>query len=185
MTSRISIFANSLLSVLLLASMALAQDQGAAGQDAAPKGSEFGIHMGPLLPNQIDGMTEIQPMWGPRYGMPMGTGMAEFSFANSRANGVTYYNAFASYRYDVTLDDLRGILYAGIDLHQWSDSTDTTQTVGGGHLGGGILYPIGNSMWFRSEMKFNLNPGTALYIGFGFVFRLGAGDGAADAGAGG
>lgn len=148
------------------------------GENAGPHGSEFSIHTGPLLPNQIEGMSEIQPVWGLRYGMPTGKGMLEFGLANSRAEGVLYYNFSGSYRYDLVLEEVTGFIYFGLDVHQWSSPpTDTTRIAPGAHVGGGMMLPLGDSIWFRSEMKFNMNPGTALYIGFGLVVRFPGGGG--------
>lgn len=166
------IFAFSLL-VSLVASQNLWAQENNPDETPKPSGDEFGIHTGPLLPNQIEGMTEIQPMWGARYGTSFRKGFLELSFANSRANGVIYYNGFVSYRYDVVVEGIVGMFYAGLDVHQWSSPpSDATTIVGGGHIGSGMLFPLGDTMWFRTEMKFNLNPGTALYIGFGFVLRF-------------
>ncbi|MGE3974321.1 MAG: hypothetical protein AB7F59_07350 [Bdellovibrionales bacterium] len=168
-------------SACLLASRPLLAQEPQA--ETVASGSEIGFHVGPLLPNQVEGMTEIQPMWGPRYSMAFRKGFLEASFANSRANGVIYYNGFMSYRYDITIEGMTALLYAGLDFHQWSSPPeDTTRMVGGGHVGGGMQFPVGDSMWFRSEMKFNLNPGTALYIGFGFMIRMpdGGGGGGAE-----
>ncbi len=151
------------------------------GANAQPIGSEFGVHTGPMLPNQIEGMSEIQPLWGLRYGIPSGKGFLEFNLMNSRAEGVVYYNAAGSYRFDVTLDEVTGFVYGGLDVHQWSSPPDdTTRVVPGIHVGGGILMPLGDSLWFRSEMKFNMIPGTALYIGFGLVLRFPDGAGGAE-----
>lgn len=167
--------------IVLTIFSAHAQTPEGGGEGQEPTGSEFGIHTGPLLPNQIDGMSEIQPMWGLRYGTSFKKGMLEASLANSRAEGVIYYNGFLSYRYDVTLEEVTGIIFAGLDLHQWSSPPDdSTRMVAGGHIGGGMMLPIGDAMWFRSEMKFNLNPGTALYIGFGLVLRFPDGGGDAE-----
>ncbi len=179
------ILANSkrcfVLALSLLTSLSAFAQEPPAGEEVKPSGSEFGVHTGPLLPNQIEGMTEIQPTWGLRYSTSFRTGFLEASFANSRANGVIYYNGFLSYRYDVVVEGMVGMIYAGIDVHQWSyPPTDATKLVGGGHLGSGMLFPVGDAMWFRSEMKFNLNPGTALYIGFGFVLRFPDGEGAGE-----
>jgi hypothetical protein len=160
-----------LLTAFLHFSLASAQEN--QDQRQEPLGTELGIHTGPLLPNQIQGMSEIQPMWGLRYSVPSGKGMLEFNVANSRAEGVVYYDAYLSYRYDVHMEEITGFLIVGADIHQWSSPPDdTTRVVPGVHVGTGIMMPLGDSLWFRSEMKFNMNPGTALYIGFGLVLKF-------------
>ena len=55
----------------------------------------------------------------------------------------------------------------------------------GGHVGGGFTAHLGDLLWFRADMKFNLNPGTALYIGFGFEWRQQGGNDAGAAAEGG
>lgn len=139
-------------------------------------GSVYGVHVGPLLPNQIPGMTEIMPTWGVRYAFPVRKGLIELGAANARAKGVIYYNGSLSMRGDFSLDDLNGVAYAGFDTHYYAPPSSTFKMYFGAHAGGGFAMHLGDLLWFRTDMKFNVNPGTALYIGFGFEWRAPAGD---------
>lgn len=145
-------------------------------EDKNKIGSVFGLHTGPLLPNQVPGMTEIMPVWGVKYGAPVRKGLIEFGVANSRSVGVIYYNGSISMRGDFNLDDMFAVTYAGLDIHYYSPAGSTFNSYFGGHVGGGFAAHLGDLLWFRTDMKFNLNPGTALYIGFGLEWRAPAGD---------
>lgn len=143
----------------------------------------FAAQLGPLLPNQIEGMTEIMPTWNLLYGFPYRKGHLELGGASSRGNGVEAYNGFLSYRGEVPMDDITAILYMGIDIHHYYPLGGLSpRTLFGGHVGGGFTTLLGDTVWFRGDMKFNVNPGTALYIAFGFEFKL---PGGGDEGAGG
>jgi hypothetical protein len=174
-----------LCAVFIAGSLAYAQEEGK--DDHGPKihGWEYGVHTGPLLPNQITGVTEIMPMWGARVSFPSRKAMIEVGLSNARAYGITMYDGSLSYRGDVTVESLTGIFYLGLDFNHITDATGSTQMVGGGHVGAGLMTLIGDSLWFRTDMKFNVNPGTSLYIGFGLVFRMPGGEAGGDAGASG
>ncbi len=143
-------------------------------------GIEWSLHTGPLLPNLIEGMDEILMSWGPRFGWPTSRGRLEISLLSGRGEGIEYMAASVSLRGDLRFEDLTGIFYLGADGHQYTYPAiaPTTIFVAGGHVGTGILAHIGGDVWFRSDMKFNLNPGTALYFGFGIMIRAPAGGGA-------
>ncbi len=139
------------------------------------------MQLGPLLPNQIEGMTEIMPQWNAQYGFQYRKAILELGFASAKGNGVTYYNGFLNYRGDFPLDDMTAIAYVGLDMHHYYPvSTAPPITEGGGHVGGGIMTLLGDNVNFRADMKFNINPGTALYIGFGFEFHFHKGEGDGD-----
>ncbi len=166
-------------SFLLCVQSTFAQEEKDEGKDKK-FGSIYGIHTGPLLPNQIQGMTEIMPVWGVRYGLPVRKGMLEMGVANARAYGVEYYNISASIRGDYNIDDMYALIYAGIDSHYYSPNGAPFNMYFGAHVGGGFAAHLGDLLWFRTDMKFNVNPGTALYIGFGLEWRMAAGEGAGE-----
>lgn len=176
----------ALIMILLLSlgTSAPAQDNADSGDAKEDKqfGKIYGLHVGPLLPNQIRGMSEIMPVWGARYAMPLRKGHAEFGLANSQANGTSYYNVSASFRGDYQIEDLFAVAYAGLDTHYWNAPSESAQTMFGFHVGGGFAAHLSDMLWFRSDMKFNVNPGTALYIGFGLEWREQGGEGAQDQG---
>lgn len=172
--------------LLCLGSPIFAQEQ--QGQEEEEKegksfGAIYGLHVGPLLPNQIRGMTEIMPVWGARYAIPIRKGHLEIGAANAQSYGTSYYNGSASYRGDFNLDDMYALAYAGLDVHYWNPPSEPYNMIFGFHAGGGFAANLGDLLWFRTDMKFNVNPGTALYIGFGLEWRQpGGGEGAEDQG---
>lgn len=163
---------NISMSILFLSALVGPLTLLAQEKEKVSQGIEWGLHTGPVLPNQIQGMSEILLSWGGRFGFPTPRGQLEFGIINGRGSGIEYYNVSASLRGDMMVEDLTGIFYIGFDGHYYSPP-DTSQFVfvAGGHVGTGIIMHVGGDVWFRSDMKFNMNPGTALYIGFGFVLR--------------
>lgn len=162
---------------LLVTSTALmlgtAHAQQPAQDENSQISSEFGFHLGKLLPAQIEGVTEIMPLWGLRGGFRFGQGFMEFGGIGGNAYGAEWANLHVSLRADMPIEGLVGILYLGGDVTQFKGAGMESKVFGGGHVGGGVYIKISPTVWFRSDMKFNVNPGTSLYIGFGFVFRLG------------
>jgi hypothetical protein len=72
----------------------------------------------------------------------------------------------------VPVEQLVGFVYLGADAVRYGPQGGDLSLLGSGHVGGGVQALLADAVWFRGDMKFNVNPGTALYIGFGFVFRL-------------
>lgn len=139
-------------------------------------GSEIGFHIGKLLPAQINGVTEIMGLWGLRGGYRTGShGFVELGIIGGNGEGAEWANLHISLRADMPIEGLVGILFLGADATQFKGAGKEPKIFGGGHVGGGVYANISPTVWFRSEMKFNVNPGTSLYIGFGFVFRFQSG----------
>lgn len=148
-------------------------------------GWEFQPHLGNILPNQIENVEEIVPQWGLRFSFPAEASKGltyEFGVTAGQGEGIEWQNAHISVRIDQDIEQLLGIFYVGFDAHSYVGAGQSERkTFGGGHLGGGFMAEIRDRLWFRGDMKFNVNPGTSLYFGFGFVFRFPPGS---DAGAG-
>lgn len=147
--------------------IANAQEQTSSG------GNEISLHTGSLLPNQIDGVTEILPVWGARYGLGTQLGVVELGGSNVHAQGVDFTTLTASLRGDVPLaDQIQGIIYGGLDFNWYRPEAESERkSVTGVHVGTGLMMHVADTFWLRSELKFMGGPGTSLYIGFGVVFR--------------
>ncbi len=136
---------------------------------------EFGPQMGNILPNQIDGVTEIHPQWGVWTGFGLGGDTTmEFLINAGNGNNVEWSQGSASLRMDFPVETLVGFAYIGADATHFKGSGKAKKLFGGGHVGGGFLTVISRDLWFRVDMKFNVNPGTSLYISSGFIFRFGS-----------
>lgn len=128
--------------------------------------------MGTFLPNQIEGVTELLPMWGLKYGFPARKGVVEVGALSAQSMGVSYQNVSLSLRGNIPVDTMVGIVFLGIDGNYYSAPQQPYKLAFGGHFGGGIATHLGDVVWFRADMKFNVNPGTSLYFGFGFEFQI-------------
>lgn len=148
-----------------------------AGSSSSAPTQTFYLGAGPMLPNAIDGVSEIMPTWGARYGFQSGLGMLEPGFNIAKAYGVTYYNPFLSMRGSFPVEGFLAILYAGIDGHYYTPPDEATKMAFGGHVGGGLSVKAAGNLWLRTDMKFNFNPGTAMFIGFGLEMHLDGGSG--------
>lgn len=175
--SRIFI-ASFLVSLLALApSSAWAQ---AESNDSRPP--QVGAFIGNLLPNGVDGVDEITPLWGVRYSHGLGrSSFVEGGGIFGHSEGVKWQGAFVSLRMDIPVETLVATTYIGMDFTRYESATKTTSNQGGGHVGGGLMSLIGGSSWVRFDMKLNSKPGTSLYFALGLVFELGGSGDAAGA----
>ncbi len=165
--------ANATFRLLFCGLAFLAMPLLAGAQDAADGASELSFFVGSHLPNQIDGVTEILPVFGGRYGLPLGGGIAELGLSNSHAEGVDFSMLSASMRANLpTIDQFMGSVYGGLDINFFRPAgaeNRTTET--GVHVGAGLLMHASSTLWFRGDLKFAANPGTSLMLLFGIVFR--------------
>lgn len=163
------VFILILLGLLIVPASGFAQESG-----GGEGGSEVSIYLGSMLPNQIEGVTEILPVFGGRYGMHTASvGVLEFGLSNSHAEGVDFTTLSASLRADLpAIDQFVGIVYGGLDVNYYRPVTSSERrTETGLHVGSGLLMHISDTLWLRSDLKFAVSPGTSLSILFGFVFR--------------
>lgn len=162
-----------LLGTLLLG-LVLTPESGRAQAGGAEGGDEVSIYLGSMLPNQIEGVTEILPVFGGRYGMSTASvGVFEVGLSNSHAEGVDFTTLSGSLRADLpSIDQFVGTVYGGIDVNYYRPVNSTERrTETGLHVGTGLLVHISDTLWLRSDLKFSVSPGTSLSILFGFVFR--------------
>lgn len=145
-----------------------------AGGGGGAGGSEFSLFIGSLLPNQIDGVTEILPVFGGRYGIPTSrVGVAEFGFGNTHAEGVDFTTLSGSLRADLpAIDQFVGFVYGGFDISYFRPAgSEDRKTDTGLHVGAGLSVHASDTLWFRSDLKFSASPGTSLALLFGIVFQ--------------
>jgi hypothetical protein len=136
---------------------------------------EFGAHLGNLLPNQIDGVSEILGLGGARAGVRLSPGTyAEGGLILGNGDGVHWKNIHTDLRMDVPIENIVGLAFVGADaIYYKGANTSKDKLLFGGHVGGGVRVHVSGTMWFRTDMKFGFSPGTSLYFGFGFEWRLG------------
>jgi hypothetical protein len=172
-------FLCTLVLALLFTPFARAQDAAGADETGANVRYEGGIHVGKLLPNQMPGLTEITGMGGVRGGYRLGNMVfGEGGFSMGKGHGAEIQNLALSIRMDVPVENIVGTMFIGPTLLYYKGEHSRAKFYGSAHVGGGVMALIGGNVWFRSDMTFTVNPGTSLYIGFGFVFRLPDGGGA-------
>lgn len=141
---------------------------------------ELGLMIGSLLPNQISGVTEIMGLGGVRGGMRFApAGWLETSLNMGNGSGQTWRNVDADVRMDIPIENLVGIAYLGLDVLNYEGPGKSSTFGFGGNVGGGIQAHMGGGIWLRTDMKFQINPGTSLMIGLSAIWRFGGGGGGA------
>jgi hypothetical protein len=160
-----------LISLLLIGlglsgSRALAQS--ASGSD------EYSFYLGEDLPTAIDGVTEILPVFGGRYGLQTArVGTVEFGFFNTHAKGVDFTTVEASLRGSSPISPgIDGVFYGGLDFNYYRPTTDEDRTTAYGvHVGAGVVMSVTDTVSLRGDLKFMGGPGSNLYLLFGVVFK--------------
>ncbi len=162
------------ITLVVLTTQTVFAQSGQGETAAATYGSEASFHLGSLLPNQIDGVAEILPTVGFRYAIPASFGGVETGYATSHARGVDYKLISASLRGDIqVMPDMIALFLFGPDLHYFTPIYQTKRVTDYGfHVGAAVEMHLGGRAWLRGDMKFNMNPGIALYIGFGIALRF-------------
>lgn len=141
--------------------------------DATDAQYEVGFHLGNLLPNQIAGVRDIMGLGGLRAGYRLQPATyAEAGLIFGNGEGAKWKNLHIGIRMDIPVEGLVSFVYAGGDMTQFKGEGRSEKTIFGGHAGGGLKAALGTTTWFRSDMKFSVSPGSALYFGFGLEFRF-------------
>lgn len=169
-----------LVFILMVSPVAHAQPNSGGDEAAVAQGSnasyEGGFHLGNLLPNQINGVTEIMGLGGVRGAFRLAPlTYAEGGLIMGNGEGAEWKNTHLDIRMDIPVENLTGVATLGADMVYYKGNGTGTKIIFGGHAGGGIQMPLSGIAWFRADMKFGFSPGTSLYIGFGLVFRMGDG----------
>lgn len=142
-------------------------------QSGTPTGDDLSLFAGYLLPNDIDNVTDILPVFGGRYALAMPLGSVELEMTNTHSRGVDFTSFTASLRGEAQIGPgISGLIYGGPDLHWYIPQGDTQRhTDYGVHVGGAGLLMVTDAFWLRGDLKLNLNPGTALVLLFGIMLR--------------
>lgn len=161
---------------LLFAHIGWAQPTQQNETPSADSSLDLGFHLGNLLPNQVNGVTEIMGLGGVRgaYRLSRGSYM-EAGLITGVGEGQDWKDIHVNYRVDSPVENFLVSAVVGGDVVYYSGRNVKNKLVFGGHVGGGLQIHLGGSTWFRGDMKFGFSPGTTLYIGFGLVWRLGGG----------
>jgi hypothetical protein len=149
----------------------------AQAQDAE-SGTDFSMFVGYMLPNQIEGVTEILPLFGGRYAYSFGGGAGmEITGENAHAMGVDWTSFGLNFRAELPVTSgVSALVYAGPDLHYYIPINDTARRVDyGAHFGVAALMLVTDTLWLRSDLKLAGNPGTSLSLLFGLMFRSAGG----------
>jgi hypothetical protein len=160
----------------MVSSAAFAQTSEQSASPTIPDAAfEIGAHLGDLLPNQIHGVTEIMGLGGLRIGARFSPrSYFEGGIIMGNGSGQQWRDLHADVRMDSPVENLLASAYVGADSVMYKGVDQGQRIIFGGHVGGAIQARLGQSTYFRGDMKFSFSPGTSLYFGVGIVFRLGS-----------
>lgn len=162
-----------LILLFFFVGLAFPGTQALAQAEGESSGSEISLFLGSMLPNQIDGVTEIMPLVGGRFGLNTLAGVLELGAFNSHAYGVDFTNFDLSVRGDLPVaEGIAAGIYGGLDINWYAPYGSTARlTETGIHLGAAGLMSISSNLWLRGDLKFMGGPGTSLLLLFGIMFR--------------
>jgi hypothetical protein len=163
-----------ILSLALSIGVSLTGSLAVAADGSGGTGNEVGLYIGSMLPNQIEGVTEILPVFGGRYGLGLGFGFLEIGLANSHAMGVDFTTAELSIRADIPAGGgLGAFVYGGVDMSYYSPlGSNVRRTDYGGHVGAGATMEVSSDFALRTDLKLMGGPGVSLYLLVGFQIKL-------------
>lgn len=144
-------------------------------QSGSANSDEVSLFVGSHLPSNIEGIKEVLPVFGARYGWATNRlGMVDLGFSNTHAKGVDFTNLSLSVRGSIPFDDgIVAMIYGGGDANWYSpENVNKRKLEGGFHFGTGAMVMATNSFWFRGDLKFMGGPGQNLFLLFGVVFQL-------------
>lgn len=163
-------------------SQALAQPAPAAAAGGAklngpdPRTSyDFGVHVGPLLPHKVPGITEVVNGWGLRAAVPTPKGVFEPEFYFGRSDGVKYNSASLDYRLDIINEFLPVHFLVGMHFDTYTPANGVDRYAGGWHYGGGTAMQMAGPMFFRFDFKQRFSPGDSVYVSVSLLYRLAEG----------
>lgn len=165
--------------------IAFAQNTSSSTSGANTSYFDLGIKTGSFLPYDIDGVTELLPFWGLRFGHTISETLGfEYDLDFANAKGTSYYLGYFSLRHDFVVGRvLPTFLLLGIDGHYFRkpDTQDPFSGVitaspwrfmGGWHAGIGTETVIYGDLWFRADVRMGFSPGRQLSASLGGVYRF-------------
>lgn len=176
----------SSLAIVLLLFIQNPYAQAQVAQNAQTSGQSYvNIRTGSFLPYDIDGVRDLLPIWGVRFGHGLTPSLAlEYSIDMARAKGVVYNLGSISLRHDFDIKDVLPLFVLfGFDAHYYKRADSVGEISGdltsypfvlttGWHAGFGTETLIYGSIYFRSDVRFGFSPGRQLNVSLGLTYRF-------------
>lgn len=167
--------------------MALAHTSAAQEAESGNPNSYFdlGLKTGSFLPYGIEGVRELLPIWGLKFGHSVSPTLAlEYDLDMAHAKGISYYLAYVSLRHDFVVEDaLPLFLLIGVDAHYFKRKNSIGSITGtvtdfdyrlstGWHTGFGTETLIYGDLYFRGDVRMGFSPGRQLTATLGITYRF-------------
>ena len=133
---------------------------------------EIYLEGGRLLPDQIDAVDETLGMISLGLGWATPAKSTYLQYGTASDAGVKYQDYSLGLRKDIAVSGLASVVSGGVSVIGLArPGHEGTNYYLGGHFGGGIMALISKGLYARMNMKFNVNPGVAMFLGFGLLYR--------------
>lgn len=147
----------------------------AQDQAAISPAWEVGALVGRLLPNQVDGVTEVMSLGGVHLGYRLSPMVyAQGHLHTGNGEDQTWRNLGLSLRMDQPLEDFLVSVYAGGQSTLSAGHGTKEKNELGAFVGGSLLASTGGPTWLKLDMNFGFGPGTTLFISLGLLLRFGS-----------
>ena len=164
---------------------AVAQNQGTNESSSSGRSYfDLGVKTGSFLPNGIEGVRQLLPMWGIKLGHAVSETLSlEYDLDLANAKGVTYYLAYFSLRHDFVVGSAIPLFFLiGVDGHYYKRIDTYGEITGnlteydfrfssGWHMGFGTETPVYGDLLFRCDFRMGFSPGKQLTVTLGGIYR--------------
>jgi opacity protein-like surface antigen len=163
----------------------LALGQANQGESSAGGHFDLGLKTGSFLPFGIEGVRDLLPLWGLKFGHDIGRTLSlEYDFDMANAKGVTYYLGYFSLRHDFTMQSFLPLFFLiGVDAHYYKRRDTYGEITGrrteydfrfstGWHLGFGSETKVYEHLFFRADFRMGFSPGRQLVVALSAVYRF-------------
>jgi len=170
---------------LLCVSLLSFSQSGLAQENSQASTYYLNVKTGSFLPYDIEGVRDLLPFWGVRFGHGLTPTLAlEYSIDMARAKGVTYNLGSISLRHDFDIANVLPLfILAGLDAHYYKRADAIGEISGdvtsfpsvlttGWHMGFGTETLIYGAIYFRSDVRFGFSPGRQLNVSLGLTYRF-------------
>lgn len=135
---------------------------------------EAGVFVGPLLSEDVTGVSEIVQLTGVRFSHPLWSTLLEYQVSAGNSYGISYRLLSLQIRQPLDFDFIKTHWILGFDAHSYKSSTPSAISASpmGWHAGFGTTMDLSSSLYVRSDLHFGLSPGLQLLLNFGVGFAF-------------
>lgn len=137
-------------------------------------GYQAGVFVGPLLSQDVTGVSEIVQLTGLRFSHPLWTTNLEYQVSAGNASNISYRLISVQLRQPLDFEFMKMHWMLGLDAHSYkfNGSPSVSKSPLGWHAGFGTQLDLSSQFHLRTDLQFGLSPGLQLLLNFGFGFAF-------------